>query len=135
MIRPRIAFRVDPVRRLIILRYIGDLNGDQVRRELMDLFRGVENVWEYDCIFDLTRHQGVISSVDNEEIGRQWYDWVQGRDAGRCTATISNDPLLHARMGVTQSSFSTRILGLFHTIEEGEAWIADHRAEESRKTA
>jgi hypothetical protein len=135
MIRARIAFRADPARRLIVVRYIGDLNGDQICCEMMDMFRDVENVWEYDCLYDLTRHTGVVSSADNEELGRQWQAIAQGRDIGRCTAIVSQDPLLHARAKLSQSSFSARTLALFYTVEEGEAWIAGRRAEENRKTA
>jgi hypothetical protein len=135
MIRARIAFRADPARRLIVVRYIGDLGGDQLCREMMDLFRDVENVWEYDCLYDLTRHEGTVSSAHNEELGRQWRDLVQGRDTGRCTAIVSRDPLLHARASVSQSAFSARTLALFYTVEEGEAWIADRRAGENRKSA
>lgn len=135
MIRARIAFRADPARRLITVRYIGDVSGERLCREMMDLFRDVENVWEYDCLYDLTRHEGTVSSADNEELGRQWHEIAQGRDAGRCTAIVSSDPLLHARAKLSQSSFSARTLSLFYTVEEGEAWIESRRAEEARKSA
>ena len=127
MIRARIAFRAEPADRLIVVRYIGALDGETLVRQLMTHFRATEAAWEYDCIFDLTRHEGVVQAAHNEELGRQWLDVTQGRDTGRMSAIISTDPLVHSRLRGSQTMFPHRTLAVFNTVDEGRAWIAIER--------
>ena len=128
MIRARIAFRAEPANRLIVVRYIGALDGEVLVHELMAHFRATDAAWEYDCIFDLTRHEGVVQASHNEDLGRQWLEVTQGRDAGRMSAIISTDPLVHSRLRGSQTMFPHRTLAVFNTIDEGKAWIALERA-------
>ena len=128
MIRARIAFRAEPADRLIVVRYIGALDGETLVRQLMAHFRATEAAWEYDCIFDLTRHEGVVQAAHNEELGRQWLEVTQSRDTGRMSAIISTDPLVHSRLRGSQTMFPHRTLAVFNTIDEGRAWIAVERA-------
>jgi len=129
MLRPRVSFLIDEPERIVTVRYVGALNGDQIVPEMLAAYRGLERAWEYDCIHDLRRHEGRVEIRDNEALGRGWQEVCGGRDAGRRTAIVSNDPLIDARLPLTQRMFPFRVVALFGTVEAARVWIAESRAE------
>ncbi len=129
MVRPRLVFQADAENRIAVIKYIGAIYGDRIVPEAMAHFRAVDRIWDYDGIFDLRRHEGFLEAHHCEDFGRQWQNLAGGRDAGRRTAVISTDPLVHARFTTIQTVFPFRTMTLFDTLEAAEAWIREGQLE------
>ena len=78
---------------------------------------------------DLRRHDGTVMAADIEDLGLRWSLLAKGRDEGRLTAIVSDDPLVNARLSLTQAVFPHRIMACFARLEEGIAWIETHRGD------
>lgn len=122
-LRARVTFSIDEANKTLLLRYIGNLSGDQLYGQVLDHIRTVENPWLYDFVVDARRLQGVIRASDTETFGRQWAQLAQGRDIGRRVVVVSEDPLIHARKTLRDAIFPHRISGVFHTMEAAMEWL------------
>ncbi len=123
MTRARVTLTVDRDARIIFVRYIGDVDGETIKESSISQFSDVENVWEYDAIFDLRRFDGVLLSPEVQELGERWRELVSSRDAGRRSAIITSDPFLIARLPATRQRFPGRIIEIFATFDEGLEWL------------
>ena len=123
-LRARVTFSIDETRKIFVIRYIGDLAGEQVYSEIFEHFQSVESPWLYDFLIDTTRHEGVIRSEDTEAAGKRWAALAQTRDSGRRIAVISTDPLIHARNNMRSEIFPHRTCEVFGTMEEAKEWLA-----------
>ncbi len=129
MLRPRVSVTVDLAARIATVRYVGAINGDVIIPEVLRLYGALDRPWEYDCLWDMRRHTGHTETRDNEALARGWQAICGGRDIGRLTAILSGDPLIEARLKLTQRLFPFRTLEVFPTIEAGRAWIDSVRAD------
>lgn len=129
MLRPRITVQFDKIKLIATVRYIGAVDGDQVVREVLGAYRTTDQAWAYDCIWDLSRHTGVVGIQDNDALAHGWKAITGGRDAGRYTAVVSTDPLIDARLPLTRRLFPFRTVALFATVEAARGWIEASRAE------
>jgi len=127
-LRARVQLSIDPSLNLLTLRYIGDLDGGELYTQAIDLLGRAEAPWSHDMIVDMTRFTGVITSADNEWLGRAWKDLAKNRDAGRLMAVISNDPLVFARKSLRAQIFPNFISDVFASRDEALTWIRNHRA-------
>lgn len=123
MTRARVTLTVDRESRIIFVRYIGDVDGRTVTESSITQFSDIENVWEYDAIFDLRRFDGVLLSPEVQALGERWRELVSGRDAGRRSAIITGDPFLIARLPATRQRFPGRTIEIFADFDEGLQWI------------
>ena len=129
MLRPRISFHADETRRIATVRYIGAVHGDQVIDEVLSAFRTLDKAWEYDCIWDLSRHEGWVEIRHNDGLAQGWKTIAGGRDTDRLTAVVSIDPLIDARLPLTRAMFPFRTVALFGAVEAARLWIEATRAE------
>ena len=132
MLRPRVGFAVDPTDLIVTVRYIGAIGGDHIVPAVLKGFAAVERAWDYDCIFDLSRHDGLVEIRDNDALARGWLNLTGGRDAGRRTAVVSSDPLIDARLPLIQPMFPFRTLMTFASVEAARGWLLASRTEEAR---
>lgn len=128
MTRSRITVSLDEALKIMTIRYIGTLNGDEVNSNMMSQLVHVPDVWEYDSILDMRRYEGTIMGKEIEDLSVRWNQLVQGRDAGGFTAIISDDALVRARLSLTQALFPQRTLENFNTFDEGLDWIKTQKA-------
>lgn len=131
--RSRLSLSVDEDRRIIVLRYFGDLEGSEVNLTMMDHLSRLSEPWTYDSIVDLRRHNGTVTAAEIEELGMRWALLAQGRDTGRFTAVISQDPLVRARFALTEAAFPFRRMDIFDTFDEGIDWIDARRVQAGEK--
>ena len=127
MTRSRLTLSVDQPNRIFTIRYIGAIDGDDINDSLLSQVSQVERPWEYDSIMDLRRHDGTVMAADIEDLGLRWSLLAKGRDQGRLTAIISEDPLVSARLSQSQAVFPHRTLCCFARLEDGVAWIQAQR--------
>ncbi len=128
MTRSRITVSLDEALKIMTIRYIGTLNGDEVNSNMMSQLVHVPDVWAYDSILDMRRYDGTIMGKEIEDLSVRWNQLVQGRDAGGFTAIISDDALVRARLSLTQALFPQRTLENFNTFDEGLDWIKTQKA-------
>lgn len=129
MLRARVGFHIDEAHRLVTVRYVGAICGDEIVPRMEAAYRALDRAWRYDCIHDLRRHTGRMDIRDNEALAECWHEVAGGRDVGRCTAIVSSDPLVDARLPLTQKLFPFRSLAVFGTLEAARSWIETVRAE------
>ncbi len=132
MTRSRITLSIDDDLKIMIVRYIGELDGDEVNLNMMQQLVHVPDVWKYDSMIDMRRYAGTIMATEIEELSMRWNLLVQGRDKGGFTAIVSDDPLVHARLSTTQMLFPQRILEAFNNFDEGLDWIKTQRCHINR---
>lgn len=125
--RARITFTVDEPTRIIIIRYVGDLDGPHVNDALIAQYKELDRCWEYDNLIDLRRFDGAVLATDIEDLGRRWDEIAQGRDKGQLSAIISEDVHVHARFAITQAAFPNRIMTIFRDFDEGLDWLTQQR--------
>ena len=128
MSRPRLSFDADTENHIILIRYLGNLDGAQVVAELIEHWKQVDRLWEYDNVFDLRRFEGVLSMIEVEALAIGWNDIVKGRDAGRMTAIIAPDPHIYARLRMVRSFYPLRSIDVFSTVDESLDWIQAQRS-------
>ncbi|MBW8882598.1 MAG: hypothetical protein JF615_14595 [Asticcacaulis sp.] len=127
MSRSRISLTVDEDLRIWVARYFGEIEGDEINDSLMDHLIRIDQVWTYDSLIDMRRYDGTVLVGEIEELAHRWAEHAAGRDRGHFTAIVSTDPLVRARVPVTQSLFPTRNLAHFDNFDEGLEWLKRQR--------
>lgn len=125
--RARITFTVDEPTKLVITRYVGDLDGVEVNDTIMKHYGSLERFWEYSNLVDLRRFEGPVLASDIEDLGQRWLALTRGRDKGQFTAIVSEDPHVHARFAITQAAFPQRIMAVFRDFDDGLDWLNRQR--------
>jgi ribosome modulation factor len=122
-IRARLVFDVDDARRMITVKYFGDLDSKTIAETLAAQFQALEQPWLYDSLFDMRRFEGVVVLDDLAQMARAWNQAARGRDAGRLTAIVSADPLTHARQKAYEAGLPLRIVRTFNALTEATQWL------------
>ena len=125
--RSRLTLTVDEDYRILIVRYIGAIDGEQINHNVMQQIADVDEVWTYDSLIDMRRFENTVLVTEIEDLATRWNGLAQGRDRGCFTAVISGDPLVKARLPITQDLFPTRILAHFVDFDEGLDWLKTQR--------
>jgi len=123
MSRSRLTLSIDEDHKLFVVRYIGEIGGEEINDSLLTQLSQVDKPWEYHTLIDMRRHDATVLSSEIEDLARRWNAMARGRDAGARIAVVSDDPLVHARQTLAQGMFPQRVMGYFHTFDEGLEWI------------
>ncbi len=126
--RSRLTLTVDEDHRILIVRYIGDIDGEQINHNVMQQIADVAEVWTYDSLIDMRRFENTVLVTEIEDLAMRWNGLAAGRDRGCFTAVISADPLVRARLPLTQALFPVRTLAQFGSFDEGLDWLKTQRA-------
>lgn len=127
MLRPRVTCSANPQSGLLIIRCIGNLDGQTAAERMRAHISAVPDAWDYDHIIDFGRFEGLFLGSDSEALLKWWSAASKGRDAGRLTAVISSDPLVQARQAIGQALMPNRRLAVFARFSEGCDWIIAER--------
>ncbi len=125
MSRSRLTLSVDEDHKLFLVRYIGDIEGEEINDNLLSQLSRLDKPWEYHTLIDMRRHDATVLVTEIEDLARRWNEMARGRDHGARIAVVSEDPLVHARQNLTQAMFPGRVMGYFYTFDEGLEWIKD----------
>lgn len=125
MSRSRLTLSVDENHKLFVVRYIGEIAGDDLNDSLLTQLSRLDKPWEYHSIIDMRRHDATVLASEIEDLARRWNQMARGRDTGSRTAVISEDPLVHARQATTQALFPQRVMGYFRSFDEGLDWVKE----------
>ncbi len=125
--RARLTLSADHELKIFFVRYIGGIDGGDINDSMIEQVAKIDRAWEYDCVIDMRRHDGTVLASDIDALAARWGQLAQGRDRGRRTAVVSEDPLVRARMPITQSLFPQRVMMHFENYEEGLEWLKASR--------
>lgn len=123
--RPRLSFNIDEPQKLVLIRYVGDLPGDEIMETITANLEAMEAPWLYDMVFDMRRFEGFVPFEALSGLAQSWAKIAKGRDEGRKVAIISEDPLIQARFSAYQQNFPTRRFRVFREYGEASAWISE----------
>ncbi|MDC7675082.1 hypothetical protein [Asticcacaulis machinosus] len=126
-IRPRLIFDVDETHRLMTVKYYGDLDSKTIATSLAEHFKTLDQPWRYDALFDMRRFEGVVVLEDLAQMARAWNQGTKGKDAGRLTAIVSNDPLIFTRQKAYEAGQPLRIVKIFDDINQASNWLTTMR--------
>jgi hypothetical protein len=126
-VQGRVSLRVDEGQKIAWLRYYGDLHGDALLNEIKAGVEAVEAPWTYDFVIDMRRFEGVTMLSDLTSFAAYWAELCGPEDKGHMTAVITVNPLVRARMSVTQSLFPKDEIEAFDSLDEGLEWILAQR--------
>ena len=125
MSRSRLTLSVDEDHKLFVVRYIGDIGGEEINESLLTQLSRLDKPWQYHTIIDMRRHDAAVLSSEIEDLAARWNEMARGRDSGARIAVISDDPLVHSRQSLTQALFPQRVMGYFYTFDEGLDWVKE----------
>ena len=126
--RSRISLTADAEHRILIVRYFGEIDGEQINTNVMQQIADVPEAWTYDSVIDMRRYESTVLVTEIEGLAMRWNQFAQGRDRGCFTAVISDDRLVRARLPLTQALFPVRILAQFSGFDEGLDWLKAQRS-------
>ncbi len=135
MSRSRLTLSVDEDHKLFVVRYIGEIGGEDINDSMLTQLSRLEKPWEYHSIIDMRRHDATVLSSEIEDLSKRWNEMARGRDHGARIAVISEDPLVHARQNLTQAMFPGRVMGYFYTFDEGLEWIKEVASQNGKAVA
>ena len=125
MSRSRLTLSVDEDHKLFLVRYIGEIGGGEINDSLLTQLSSIDKPWEYHTLIDMRRHDAAVLVSEIEDLAKRWNEMARGRDHGARIAVVSEDPLVHARQGSTQSLFPQRVMNYFYSFDEALDWIKD----------
>jgi hypothetical protein len=135
MSRSRLTLSVDEDHKLFVVRYIGEIGGEDINDSMLTQLSRLDKPWEYHSIIDMRRHDATVLSSEIEDLAKRWNEMARGRDHGARIAVISEDPLVHARQNLTQAMFPGRVMGYFYTFDEGLEWIKEVASQNGKAVA
>ena len=128
---PEITWEIDHQRRLLIIRYFGDVTGEMAVSQIPEIWRRHPEVLTYNCLIDQTQYTGSIGIDDVKEISDQWYKFADGRDVGKRTAIVSTDEWTDQVVKAIAIHFKTQFLATFNTCEKAQVWLAEGGVEDT----
>ncbi len=123
MPKARIKAFVDPARMLIVFRFLGDDVNAGALEEASQILAGIEDPWRYDFLYDLHRHREPLELSEIGAFGAYVQSLMQGRDHGRATLVISQDPRIWARAKVYEDATPWRCHRIFESLDESLEWL------------
>ena len=129
---PEIVWEIDHQRRLLTIRYIGDVTGEMVISQVPEIWRQNPEVLTYNCLIDQILYTGSIGIDDVREISNRWYEFVGAQnDNGKRTAFVSRDEWTDQVVKAIAVHFQTHIFATFPTCEQALVWLAEGGVEDT----
>jgi len=127
-----IKWEIDHQRRLLTIRYVGDVTGEMVILQVPEIWRRNPEVLTYNCLIDQILYTGSISIDDVREISSRWYEFVGGRnDNGKRIAIVSRGEWTDQVVKAIAVHFRTHSFATFHTCEPALDWLAEGGVEDT----
>ena len=121
-----IKWEIDHQRRLLTIRYVGDVTGEMAISQVPEIWSQHPEVLAYNCLIDQLLYTGSIGIDDIREISSRWYEFVGGRnDNGKRTAIVSRDEWTDQVVKAIAVHFKTQDFATFATCEKALVWLAE----------
>lgn len=115
--------------RIIMFTFPTFNGGKRTFDQVLDFFRGEDEPWKWDTIFNHLGYKGHATFDELIEFSQNWYKIVGDKDVGRLVSTIADDPLTHNRYATEsyQKLFPTRGFKLVGSLDEALDFIRANR--------
>jgi hypothetical protein len=125
-INARLSYTVDDAAKIIVLKFIGDITGEQIVDTYISKLVCAHDPWLYDFIVDHRAHSGLFSTKDMEKATAQWNALCQGRDKGRISVIVTTDPHIIARIPLTRAAAPQRRIEVFEDFDSALDFLNTH---------
>ncbi len=127
MTKARITLTLDEESKILVIRHIGDMDGQDIKANLLAELVKLDSPWTYDTLIDLRRYDGFILTSEVEDLSNSLAQLMQGRDTGNVSAIVSDDPWVQARISIMQSLAPHIVMKMFSNFDEALDWIKAQR--------
>ncbi len=117
-------FKIDEVRRLLIVRPIGREPSAWYTERMLAAYETVEAPWQYNRLIDHRRFRGMIDFSDLQRIAAWWDTTMTGRGETPRVAMLTRQPLTQARIGGANGVFSPAHFRYFTSHDDALAWLS-----------
>ncbi len=119
----KIALTVNYPDSLMVVRFLEDLNQDELVKGLIYAFNDEATAYTLDWLVDLSPISEPLSAEKIRVIGRAWQRLARGRDVGKRTAYVSLDPVMRERLLLPNASPQYRTICAFEDYAKAAAWL------------
>ncbi len=119
----RFVFMVNPEKRLIVVRPIGDMPGVDFVDRLFEAYGNVEAPWTFNRLIDLRRFDGHLTDKDHTRINARWRELSAGRDYHAYVAIVSFDAMDWLRVPMVRPGLSNETVCHFSDYHEAVGWL------------
>lgn len=120
---------VDDHRKVMVLRVIGPMPGDEYAERLFEAYGGVADAWNYARLMDFRRFEGELSFRQIEAIAERWKTMTADVDYCGKVAVVSTDPLDAVRVPAVSPQFPKETVCHFRDFYEAMDWLTAPDAE------
>ncbi|MDC7676195.1 hypothetical protein [Asticcacaulis machinosus] len=121
--RYRFRVRLDPKRRLVIVRIIGNMKSTHLVDQIFSAARKLDRPWAWRRLIDLRDFSGFIEFEDIEHLARRWQFLTRDVIHKGRTAIVSKSPLDLARVSTIAPLFPDEIFRGFDSFDEAVDWL------------
>jgi hypothetical protein len=114
---------VDDHRKVMVLRVIGPMPGEEYADRLFEAYAGVADAWNYARLIDFRRFEGDLGLRQIEAIAERWHTMTADIDYRSKVAVVSIDPLDALRVPVASPQFPKETICHFRDFHEAMNWL------------
>ncbi|WP_189489236.1 hypothetical protein [Asticcacaulis endophyticus] len=121
--RYRFRVRLDPKRRLVIVRIIGNMKSTNLVDQIFSAARKLDRPWAWRRLIDLRDFTGFIEFEDIEHLAKRWQFLTRDVIHKGRTAIVSKSALDLARVSTITPLFPDEIFRGFESFDEAVDWL------------
>ncbi|WAC47931.1 hypothetical protein OVA03_14675 [Asticcacaulis sp. SL142] len=121
--RYRFRVRLDPKRRLVIVRIIGNMKSANLVDQIFSAARKLDRPWAWRRLIDLRDFTGFIEFEDIEHLAKRWQFLTRDVIHKGRTAIVSKSALDLARVSTITPLFPDEIFRGFESFDEAVDWL------------
>lgn len=122
--RYRFRVRIDPKRRLVIVRIAGHMNSANLVDQIFSAARKLERPWAWRRLIDLRAFDGFVEYDDIVHLAKRWHYLTRDVIHKGRTAIVSKSPLDLARISTITPLFPDEIFRGFESFDEAVEWLS-----------
>lgn len=120
---------VDDHRKVMVLRVIGPMPGNEYAERLFEAYAGIPDPWNYARLMDFRRFEGEIGFQDVDAIASRWNAITTGLVYHSKVAIVSDNPLDAVRVPAASPQFPNETICHFRDFHEAMDWLTASDAE------
>ncbi|WKL57686.1 hypothetical protein Q1W73_01505 [Asticcacaulis sp. ZE23SCel15] len=121
--RYRFRVRLDPKRRLVIVRITGNMKSTNLVDQIFSAARKLDRPWAWRRLIDLRDFSGFIEFEDIEHLAKRWQFLTRDVIHKGRTAIVSKSALDLARVSTITPLFPNEIFRGFESFDEAVDWL------------
>lgn len=119
----RFVFMVNPEKRLIVVRPIGDMPGVDFIDRLFDAYDTVEAPWTFNRLIDFRRFDGHLNEAEFDAIAARWQAMAGGQTYRAHIAMVSFEAMDRLRVPMVRPGLPHETVCHFSDYHEAMGWL------------